>query len=171
MTYGVRSDNGRVMVGEVALAQHPNCPAVVYLSGDRGKVVLDRSPEWLDEYRRAFCHVFGLQKALVWHEGRMQVQVETGERHQAAELGHGERQVLDLVVELRRRWTPGSLVLLDDLDMHLHPHRQTRLWEFILLLQRERGGQVIATTHSSHLFRVVEPGCKVLLGQEIEVLE
>ncbi len=37
------------------------------------------------------------------------------EGHPAEDLSSGERQALLLMAELRRRWRPGSLVLIDEL--------------------------------------------------------
>jgi predicted ATP-dependent endonuclease of OLD family len=80
------------------------------------------------------------------------------------ELSSGEKQALILAAELYRRWRPGSLILIDEPELHFHSSWQTALWLMLQKWQKERGGQVIVATQSSHLFGLAEPGTTVLLG-------
>ena len=63
----------------------------------------------------------------------------------------------------RGRWTPGSLVLLDEPELHLHESWLAALWGALRRLQRERGGQVIVTTQSGYLFGLGGAGSRVIL--------
>lgn len=120
------------------------------------------------DYATAFRRFFRGTKQLVWSaEGELFVEVTgTGERHDLNALSSGEKQVVLLTGELYRNWRPGSLVLIDEPELHLHPTWQTTLYEMIVEWQRERGGQVILATQSNHLFRIAEPNTTVLLGAE-----
>lgn len=115
-------------------------------------------------YASAFETFFDHRKRLAWHEGKLVVEVADGAVHSLTELSSGEKQVIVLAASLLHRWRPGSLVLIDEPESHLHPTWQTRLWEMLTKWQKERGGQVIVATQSNHLFGIAEPRCGVLLG-------
>lgn len=108
---------------------------------------------------------FGDTKKFYWDdEGVLHIQTADGTLHPLQALSSGEKQVLLFGAELYRRWTPGSLVLLDEPELHLHDAWLSALWGAICDLQRERGGQVIIATQSNYLFGLGEPGSRVLLG-------
>lgn len=90
-----------------------------------------------------------------------------GTEHPMIELSSGEKQALLFAAELYRRWKPGSLILIDEPELHFHTSWQTTLWTLLEKWQRERGGQVIVATQSNHLFRIAEPGTTVLLGRPL----
>lgn len=118
-----------------------------------------------DSYDKAFQSFFGETKRLTWHEGKLWVRLaDSNTLHPLGDLSSGEKQALVLAAELHRRWRPGSLVLIDEPELHFHPSWQTALWTMLERLQRERGGQVIVATQSNHLFRIAESGTTVLLG-------
>ncbi len=114
-------------------------------------------------YADAFHRFVGGGKQLVWHQANLTVRTADGAMHGLPELSSGEKQVLIFAAELRRRWTPGSLILIDEPELHLHEAWQTTLFELIRDLQRERGGQAILATQSNHLFGLGDPGSKVVL--------
>lgn len=108
---------------------------------------------------------FGNTKRFHWDDdGVLHIQTADGTLHPLQALSSGEKQVLLFGADLYRRWTPGSLVLLDEPELHLHDAWLSSLWGGICDLQRERGGQVIITTQSNYLFGLGEPGSRVLLG-------
>lgn len=90
---------------------------------------------------------------------------ETGALHPLTELSSGEKQVLIFGAELYRCWRPGSLILIDEPELHMHPTWQAALWLMLERWQKERGGQVIVATQSNYLFGIAEPGTTVLLGK------
>jgi len=117
-------------------------------------------------YEDALSEFFGGTKRFVWsREGVLLVEAKDGDRHPLASLSSGEKQVLLFVAELFRRWTPGSLVLLDEPELHLHESWLAALWSALRRLQRERGGQVIVTTQSSYLFGLGGAGSRVVLRE------
>lgn len=118
-----------------------------------------------ESYARAFQAFFGDNKRLTWRGGELFVEIaDTGALHPLMELSSGEKQALILAAELHRRWRPGSLVLIDEPELHFHSSWQTTLWTLLERLQKERGGQVIVATQSTHLFRIAAPETTVLLG-------
>jgi predicted ATPase len=115
-------------------------------------------------YEDALAEFFGGTKHFVWdRDGVLHVETKDGARHPLDSLSSGEKQVLLFVAELFRRWTPGSLVLLDEPELHLHESWLAALWGALRRLQRERGGQVIVTTQSSYLFGLGGAGSRVIL--------
>ena len=108
---------------------------------------------------------FGETKRFHWDDdGVLHIQTHDGILHPLSALSSGEKQVLLFGAELYRRWTPGSLILLDEPELHLHEAWIVALWGFLGDLQRERGGQVIITTQSNYLFGLGEAGSRVILG-------
>ncbi len=65
------------------------------------------------------------------------------------EAGFGNTQILPIVVELLLA-PPGSLILLEQPELHLHPRAQAALGD-LLILAAQRGMQVVIETHSEHL--------------------
>jgi predicted ATPase len=115
-------------------------------------------------YEDALSEFFGGTKRFVWdRDGVLHVETQHGDRHPLDSLSSGEKQILLFVAELFRRWTPGSLVLLDEPELHLHESWLASLWGALRRLQRERGGQVIVTTQSNYLFGLGGPGSRVVL--------
>ncbi len=118
-----------------------------------------------ESYAQAFQAFFGETKRLTWKGGELFVEItDTGVLHPLMELSSGEKQALILAAELYRRWRPGSLILIDEPELHFHTSWQTALYTMLERWQKERGGQVIIATQSTHLFRIATPGTTVLLG-------
>ncbi|HSN98400.1 MAG TPA: AAA family ATPase [Candidatus Nanopelagicales bacterium] len=86
-----------------------------------------------------------------------------GQTYEAEGMSSGERQILRLVVNLTAFRALRSVVLVDELELHLHP-----AWQRTLLHFCRRGGgdsnQFIITTHSDSLLRYTSPDDVVRLG-------
>ncbi len=120
-----------------------------------------------EAYADAFRRFTGDGKRLAWEQAELVVRLADSDvRHDLTELSSGEKQVLLLSGEILHRWRPGSLILIDEPELHLHSTWQTRLYEALRYWLAERGGQVIVATQSSHLFHIAEPGTVALLGVE-----
>ena len=76
------------------------------------------------------------------------VKTKTGKEHKLHELSSGEQNLLIILIELRRRLTFGSIVLIDEVENSLHPAYQHRLAQGLLALQKEIPYQLIVTTHA-----------------------
>jgi predicted ATPase len=120
-----------------------------------------------NSYAEAFRRFTGDSKSLRFVDGRLVVSItDTGATHELSELSSGERQMLLLTGELLRYWRPGSLILIDEPELHLHTQWQTQLYHALRFWQKERGGQVIIATQSAHLAALAGPGASALLGVE-----
>ncbi len=118
-----------------------------------------------DSYARAFNRFFDGQKQIKWHRAELVVQTKAGAIHGLDGLSSGEKQVILFMGELLHRWRPGSLILIDEPELHLHEIFQSKLWDALVQWREERGGQVIVATQSDYLFRFSDPGIKVLLNR------
>jgi predicted ATPase len=121
-----------------------------------------------DAYARAFDSFYEGSKQLAWTpEGELIVLVRgTRSRHGLSGLSDGEKQVIVLCAELLRRWRPGSLILIDEPELHLHTHFQARLLDILEGMQNERGGQVILATQSPDLWRFASKQGRLILTGE-----
>ena len=68
-------------------------------------------------------------------------------KYSEAFAGSGESAVAKLVHKLYKA-EKGSLLLLDEPEVSLHPGAQKRLLEYILVNIRDKGLQVVISTHS-----------------------
>lgn len=94
----------------------------------------------------------------------VQVLFRRGERiFEIAEMSSGEQAVFPLMYEFVRQDIHNSVVLIDELELHLHPPQQQALLAAVRTLARERDCQFIITTHSDdvaggipeeHIFRM-----------------
>jgi ABC-type transport system involved in cytochrome c biogenesis ATPase subunit len=119
-----------------------------------------------ERYTKAFKALTSNKKTLTWTaKGDLVVELKNGITHPVEDLSSGERQILLLLAELRRVWRPGSLVMIDELELHLHDKWQSRLLDVLRDMQCELGGQVLITTQSHSLFEMAGLGTRVLLGR------
>lgn len=120
-----------------------------------------------ESYARAFTDLTGKTKKLGWtRKGELVVEFENGATHPLEKLSSGERQVVLILAELRRRWREGSLILIDELELHLHDAWQGRLLDVLQAMQKEFGGQVVVATQSHSLFEMAHLGTRALLDRE-----
>ncbi len=122
------------------------------------------SPRAFEKYVSAFRDFFGGTKSLVWEQGDLMVKV--GDTlHPLHKLSSGEKQVILIYGELLRWLEDGSIVLIDEPEMHMHPSWQRQLLRSLHKWVVERGGQVILATQSTEIFDEAEYGTKLLLGR------
>ena len=67
-------------------------------------------------------------------------------------MGIGVSQVLPVLV-VAYFAPPGSTIVLEEPEIHLHPLAQSILAELFVTISKERKVQFIVETHSEHLFR------------------
>lgn len=120
-----------------------------------------------DYYTKAFKMLTGNKKSLGWTaKGDLVVELQNGSTHSVDDLSSGERQILLLLAELRRVWRPGSLIMIDELELHLHDKWQALLLGVLREMLTELGGQVIITTQSHSLFEMAGLGTRLLIGRK-----
>ena len=96
---------------------------------------------------------FGVQR----RELRAIVTTKDGQTHGVAELSSGEQNILIMLLELRRRLLPYSIVLIDEIENSLHAAFQHRLGQALRKMQSEIPFQLILTTHASDFARIFGP--------------
>lgn len=117
-----------------------------------------------ERYAAAFASLLP-GRALIWRHGELVVQVTGSDvYHALSALSSGEKQILVLLADLLLHWTPGSIVLIDEPELHLHTSLQIRLYEALLSFRAARGGQLWLATQSTELFGHAADGTKALLG-------
>lgn len=84
------------------------------------------------------------------------VSTSTGD-HPLADLSHGERALLQLYVRIACSMTRNTVVLIDEVDTHLHSKWMFRLFVGLKHLLREVPSlSIIFTTHNRELIRVFD---------------
>lgn len=118
-------------------------------------------------YADAFSDFFP-GKRLTWRQAELVVQIEdSGVVHGLDELSSGEKQILVFLGELLHRWRPGSMILIDEPELHLHPSLQVRFFDVLMKWRKQRGGQLIVATQSNHIFGQAPTGTKLLLSEPL----
>ncbi len=90
--------------------------------------------------------------------------VQSGRYYYTAGLSYGQQQILRFVTNLAAFRAKLSVVLVDEIELHLHPTWQRRLVHFM----RKGGGednQFIVTTHSESIASYLHPDEVVKLGE------
>lgn len=82
------------------------------------------------------------------------VTTREGHTHFLEELSAGEQNILIMLLELRRRLLPGSIVLIDEIESSLHEAYQHMLAQALLKIQRDIPFQLIVTTHSKTIAKI-----------------
>ena len=123
--------------------------ASTLLKSDEQGEVLDGVSHWLRQMRIA-------EKVEVRQVGRSSryelVIHKDGVEANLRDVGIGVSQVLP-VLTLAYFSPPGSTVLLEEPEIHLHPLAQSVLAEMFVQVSRQRNIQFVVETHSEHLFR------------------
>ena len=85
------------------------------------------------------------------YQARVQKSIR-GPATMLTDVGFGVSQVLPVLVLLH--YVPeGSIVLMEQPEIHLHPSVQSHLADVMLAVARYRGVQIIVESHSEHLLR------------------
>ena len=86
---------------------------------------------------------------------RVQVRANSGEEFSIDELSSGEKQILLMLGEIQRRISKGSIVMIDEPEIHLHPQWQRLLVRTLTDLCAIHDAQLIITTHSEEIANAV----------------
>lgn len=100
-----------------------------------------------------FCEMFGIKS--VWAGWHMSSYLTSGYKdpflgssHKFPSLGHGSKQLLPIITQLAYS-DPGSIMLIEEPEMSLHPSFQ-RLLPALFARAVNEGKQILVTTHSSY---------------------
>ncbi len=96
------------------------------------------------------------------------VKDDTGaHNHPLDDLSAGERQVLIQLYLVSRWMQKGGVVLLDEPDLHMHPSLVDQFVARVDAIVKERGGQLILTSHLPMIWEYAEArGTRIRLGKE-----
>lgn len=86
---------------------------------------------------------------------RLQLQTLGGQIQPIDQLSSGEKQIILLLGEIQRRIRRGSVVLIDEPELHLHPQWQRQLVRALTDLCATFEAQLIMTTHSEEIANAV----------------
>ena len=77
----------------------------------------------------------------------------TGRLHRLDRMSHGERSLLQILVRIAMHTTGSTFVLIDELELHLHPNWSLGLLKTLKNIVENRSVDVIFTTHSPEIIR------------------
>ena len=77
----------------------------------------------------------------------------TGRLYRLDRLSHGERSLLQILIRIAMHTTGNTFVLIDELELHLHPNWSLGLLRTLKSIVEHRSVNVIFTTHSPEIIR------------------
>ncbi len=98
--------------------------------------------------------------------GGLLVKAANGNVHPIEQLSSGEKQVLIMLATITRRIQPGSVVLIDEPDLHLHVSLMTAFVNQLKRLAAEQQGQLILASHAPELWSLFPAPSTIRLGVE-----
>lgn len=109
----------------------------------------------LRDFVNKYVFMDGEKSLLEVDREKLWTNIQTREgTHPLVYLSHGERQVLQLFVRLIVHMTSATILLIDEIEMHLHPRWRIMLLHSIKELVKETGGLcVILSTHEREIIQ------------------
>lgn len=101
--------------------------------------------------------ILGRGRKVVIRSGRVYIEQPGREAVQLHQLPSGEQQVLTLFGEIVRQLRPGGVLMIDEVEISLHPALQRVVLHRLRELARRHDLQVILTTHSMDIVAAVAP--------------
>ena len=93
------------------------------------------------------------------------VKTPSGGTHFLEDMSSGEQHLLIILMELRRRLRPYSIVLIDEIENSLHPAFQKKLAILLKRMQALIPFQLIVTTHSLAIVEAFGPASTRILTE------
>ena len=93
------------------------------------------------------------------------VAIPDGATHFLEQLSSGEQNILIMLLELRRRLLPHSIVLIDEIENSLHQAFQKKLAQALKRMQAQTPFQLIVTTHSIPIVETFGPASVRILTE------
>jgi len=101
--------------------------------------------------------ILGRGRRIVIRDARVQIETPGTGMIELHRLPSGEQQVLTLFGEIIRRLRPGGVLMIDEVEISLHPALQRVVLAHLRNLAQRYDLQVILTTHSMDIVAAVAP--------------
>jgi len=101
--------------------------------------------------------VLGRDRRVVIRDGRVNIETPGEGMVELHKLPSGEQQVLTLFGEIVRRLRPGGILMIDEVEISLHPALQRVVLAHLRKLAQKYDLQLILTTHSMDIVAAVAP--------------
>jgi|GEM_PF-1131617 len=99
---------------------------------------------------------------------RVQIKTDNGLELSFDQLSSGEKQIILLLGEIQRRIQHGSIIMIDEPEIHLHPRWQRMLMRALTDLCEAYNAQLIITTQSEEIANTVYEHELILLDRIFE---
>ncbi|HEY0134124.1 MAG TPA: ATP-binding protein, partial [Nannocystis sp.] len=111
----------------------------------------------LTPFVEAIETILGRGRRVVIRSGRVYIEQPGREPVQPHQLPSGEQQILTLFGEIIRHMRPGGVLIIDEVEISLHPALQRVVLHHLRELAARYDLQIILTTHSMEIVAAVAP--------------
>jgi energy-coupling factor transporter ATP-binding protein EcfA2 len=111
----------------------------------------------LTPFVEAIEAILGRDRRVTIRSGRVYVEQPGREAVQPHQLPSGEQQILTLFGEIIRHMRPGGVLIIDEVEISLHPALQRVVLHHLRELAARYDLQIILTTHSMEIVAAVAP--------------
>ncbi|CAG1021917.1 hypothetical protein MTYM_01346 [Methylococcales bacterium] len=107
---------------------------------------------WLNKYLLIGKSITGIDRV----NFNVTISTNNGSLHGLELLSSGEESLLIIATQIYLRAHQNSVFLIDEIDQSLHPEFQEKIIKLIRNLQKEKGCQIIVSSHSEIIWRNFE---------------
>jgi len=93
------------------------------------------------------------------------IETENRKKYSSFNMGAGEEVTISLISRISSL-KENSLVLIEEIELGLHPSAQKKLIEELMKIVKEKKLQIIFTTHSPFIFKELPPEARILLKKK-----
>ena len=114
--------------------------------------------------KKSFNHIEEISSKRIYNFKLNQVEDENNTRYSNFNMGAGEEVAISLISRLSSL-KENSLVLIEEIELGLHPFAQKRLISTLMKIALEKKLQIIFTTHSPFIFKSLPPESRIFLRE------
>lgn len=85
------------------------------------------------------------------------IQTKSGKKHGLEQLSSGEESLLILATQVYLNASNSTVIIIDEVDQSLHPEFQEKVMTLLFQLQKDKGCQMIVSSHSEVIWNFFKP--------------
>jgi len=104
---------------------------------------------WINQYVLVDKRIVGIDRTIY----KAEICTKNGGTHGLELLSSGEESLLIIATQIYLKVSRGSVVVIDEVDESLHPEFQEKIMALLTQLQKDKGCQIIVSSHSDIVWK------------------